>query len=1242
MLFVCDKTKVIFEQSKHGENKVKKVKYIALSTNQTQEGANIYYLNTQNKMPAHFALDDKYIVKYHYNTTNIFPVDVKWNDESKKYINYDTIKNGEQISELIPVQEKRLHNKVFDTYQAMTYVTLFYSSMTMDDLFIHLNNVNQDKAFHYVIDANSCYEIVEPDRECNGYKNHVSIVVLCKENTYQAIERASKFVIQVMNERNLYTYNFINAINQDDPNVFLEEDIKSIELRTQAYMDTSNGIENTESSASTKDDENVGNHMIHINMLFRSDKQFPEVEKQLIKFLAEYLFYFEIDTSSIVRLSDFIEKGVCLFYDDYNDFAKLLDKVNDALEKLKNGSQQVEVESTNLPEYDENGKLILKRFTKDLRDFSETTYFLTTSQKSINQDFDSITIGSNVEVRSKFEDASGVFTETVKLSSGYYEPIYPDLTVPPRNSTFLYNKGLLEPKAILKEMDQPTKPIVGKSVNLFDPYPTDNKIAQLEKHHPIVTLEYEEANNVNTNLFAYTLNRFGNTEKRLVALENILATQMRYLARLSSRISINCVYYGGQSPYNKYAAIRCMCDDLINDGAQVTLDQCLNCSRYEPVLGQIYEITGDIPGMAQIYDDVQASLMTKEEFASFNNIADYTKEKQIVKEDLSKLHLKHEKLYDFDTLLKNANNFVMNWTETPFHEQSPHISTYQYNPYEMYKDKQMILEDTYQDGFKEQEQLKFERPQYNMNTIGGGNFNPLTTSNVGINGFYQLSDYDTKTEDLRIVIRNICEEAISLGKNGSALYTLGAKIKKDYMQYTPTQLIRFVNEGKVVNDYTSGYESHREQDDKSLKAIYFDCSSFASYIYIHAGIVDSAFTTSSLPNTNGFKKIKDDNLTLLEHLKMAYPGDLILYEGHISIYAGGDEQWHASGDGGDNNRDLNKQVVKNKITNRSDFVCIYRHNKLSEPLLKGSLIVPIKVTLNDFAQMQIGKNTGKDTNNDGYIDIANDDHATLNDINILKNYINPNKRLLPDLKMQFASIRALQTNSIITPEMINNFFAKQKGKAMTLTKGIKCDNNWNPVRDENGELVWEEKYQFPRGEVWIEAGKRSGLNPLFLIAHCAGETGWCSANWTNYNGKFKSKDGKNHLFNAYGLWCYNSENYPKNPELHRATAKKECEARQWFTLEKAIIEGAEFIADRYLGASAIEKHGRRDTAYFMKWHMGNLIDGQKGSPCTMQYATDVSWADQRAKLIYTMLENAPVGREEALKHFQYFIPEFKA
>ena len=107
------------------------------------------------------------------------------------------------------------------------------------------------------------------------------------------------------------------------------------------------------------------------------------------------------------------------------------------------------------------------------------------------------------------------------------------------------------------------------------------------------------------------------TEKRLVKLENTLAFVMRNLGRLGSRMHINCVYYGGQDTFGKYKTIRCLKDDRLEEGCSMTIDQCMSCTRYEPILGQIYEIM-DATGM-------NGAFVTDDEQMSYNNAIDFNK-----------------------------------------------------------------------------------------------------------------------------------------------------------------------------------------------------------------------------------------------------------------------------------------------------------------------------------------------------------------------------------------------------------------------------------------------------------------------------------------------------------------------------------------------------------------------------------------------------------------------------------------
>lgn len=230
------------------------------------------------------------------------------------------------------------------------------------------------------------------------------------------------------------------------------------------------------------------------------------------------------------------------------------------------------------------------------------------------------------------------------------EPIYPDLVIPPHYSTTDYDEAspntvplsMLTASSdeetektdtamkqvafdynLLSGKKKETNPCSGP-INFLDPYPTDDKIQELENHYPKVFIDEIESQMYSCNhpgcpiaqpmaknfamLQDAIMNQSKRVEQRLCKLENILSTVMRNQSRLGSRININCVYYGGQSVYGKYKCIRCLHDDRIHDGAIVTLDQCLNCTRYEPILGQVYQILDETGLNASIIlDDMQMS-----------------------------------------------------------------------------------------------------------------------------------------------------------------------------------------------------------------------------------------------------------------------------------------------------------------------------------------------------------------------------------------------------------------------------------------------------------------------------------------------------------------------------------------------------------------------------------------------------------------------------------------------------------
>ena len=181
-------------------------------------------------------------------------------------------------------------------------------------------------------------------------------------------------------------------------------------------------------------------------------------------------------------------------------------------------------------------------------------------------------------------------------------------------------------------IDQTKLPTEGKPKNNNDPYPFDEKIEELETHAPMLKIHKMELDDPDPSvvtLAQYVMAMSDMTEKRLVKLENILATVLRNLARIGSRVFINCVYYGGQDNYRKYNCIRCLHDDRIRDGQSVTIDQCLNCTRYEPIIGQVYDILDQTgANIANILDDNQMSYSTMEDYVKFTRTEEMPEEEE--------------------------------------------------------------------------------------------------------------------------------------------------------------------------------------------------------------------------------------------------------------------------------------------------------------------------------------------------------------------------------------------------------------------------------------------------------------------------------------------------------------------------------------------------------------------------------------------------------------------------------------
>lgn len=543
------------------------------------------------------------------------------------------------------------------------------------------------------------------------------------------------------------------------------------------------------------------------------------------------------------------------------------------------------------------------------------------------------------------------------------EPIYPDLIIPPQFTTSGYDANsensiplsqLTEVEGkefltkqldfdydILKDMKKETNKCLGP-VNFLDPYPTDDKIEELEQHFPKVFIDEIEAQLYSCNhpgcpigqpmaknfamLSDAVMNQSQRVEKRLVRLENILSTIMRNQARLSSRININCVYYGGQSTYaGKYKCIRCMHDDRINDGAIVTLDQCLNCTRYEPILGQVYQIL-DESGFngSIILDDMQMSYSDLETFKRLNiqseqspkytyiNVNDDTltkkPEKDLIelwKEANKEAYIKtlpeelntEEDLKTKDAMVNSdtstdENNkedtgmeivdieteeaqeshyiFRMNWNETFLNSQQPDTK--------QYPTEGIIMRFKKQEGdYSYNEELNELDPEKDLDAI-----EDIQKQLKIINGIWT----DTREKADTMQVNKYSSENFyfdgfaEMKASGSGSYGstgLGsAECRKKICEMAEI-IVKECNDGKAWYSQTNRtYDYNKPGYHNGKKA--YDCSGFVSCCYLHAGLKSMYAKSCSqgtlmdeIINNHGEMWLLND-----EGLSKAKPGDVLL------------------------------------------------------------------------------------------------------------------------------------------------------------------------------------------------------------------------------------------------------------------------------------------------------------------------------------------------------------------------------
>ena len=246
----------------------------------------------------------------------------------------------------------------------------------------------------------------------------------------------------------------------------------------------------------------------------------------------------------------------------------------------------------------------------------------------------------------------------------------------------LNNEKAIEERNRAFDFNELTKkfkvPNGGKPANDKDPFPVDSKIKELEEHLPRVKISSikscPEALPVTKECIKLSMN----VERRLVRLENNMATIMRYLWRLAARMPVNCVYYGGPSIYDRYKCIRCLKDNRVEDGGVFTFDQCMNCTRYEPIIGQVYEILNESGiNLAEVMDEMQLGYMTADDYIAFAKPDKLQEDLPIEKNIGAAITSIRDAGYadsDFSSQWTNDMGVKMSWNLVPVEEQKPSIN----------------------------------------------------------------------------------------------------------------------------------------------------------------------------------------------------------------------------------------------------------------------------------------------------------------------------------------------------------------------------------------------------------------------------------------------------------------------------------------------------------------------------------------------------------------------------------------
>lgn len=687
-------------------------------------------------------------------------------------------------------------------------------------------------------------------------------------------------------------------------------------------------------------------YSISIIMMIPKDHEYKTIENKTIKFIAYYLAEHDLEPKCIMRAFDLNKSGSPLHLLDSDKWDNFIEIVNTTYKYIKEDKDEEEIDKyiedskANYTDeeikkfylkYGQNSENYTKNFEPDNRGIeellntemsstSEINGFITSNKTSFTYAITQNSPGSANHCSREYDSITSKATPDKTLE---VEPVYPDLIVPPGGSITLTetltssNIKPLSNVLSLEELEKREKTfnikdykdakkiVNGKPVNNNDPYPVDDKIKELESHQPKLKIDevnskLHDCNHPGSIIGPAVAKNFAmvqdeiitlakRTERRMVKVENILATMMRNIFRIGSRMNINCTYYGGQDVYGKYKTIRCLHDDRINDGQSMTLDQCMNCTRYEPILGQVYAILDEnATNLSQVLDDIQMAYMTMDEYAKLTRTEEIHSERQYA----NIINNNSDQPKSFNDLYKEkyeteeeANGFTMDWSETQLETQRPNVAEYIIEGIEAKKpviedDNQGNIEPEFKNTISDEEE--YEIIKYNSEDYNFDNFGTSYSSNGGIssNGYF-----GTGSASIRNKIIEYAQNAYNLCREGKAGYSLD-----------PVK--RYAHLDKAINGIS-----------------YWDCSSLVEGAYKSANITSISGTTYTeypvcLPTVGGAifpiskideeGKIGDIVFFTEQNPKPASETELINAINskikHVGIYDGNGNYIHASSD----------------------------------------------------------------------------------------------------------------------------------------------------------------------------------------------------------------------------------------------------------------------------------------------------------------------------------------------------------